>query len=537
MSDLPPEFDLKLMPDWLKEQPAKNPYANFEGERERSPRGGDRGSFRNDGPRPPRRDDRAGGGRPPNRGAAPGGRRDSRSDSRGDSRRSDGPRPDRFRDSRDSRPQQAPVQPAPVKIEFFPENHFVEAVLAYIRSTGHAFALFDLARSFLVKQDRHRVRISVTEPSAVLHQVGERGPVSFDLKLAESAAFKQLRGELYTEEVIEKEPIKGNFSNVARCRLSGEILGPTSHHSYQMALRKHYEQRFSKRMSFQDFLREIETSSKPEDVEAWKESARRSTVYKTVGEEAPVEFADLAQVEAHFRKNHLPKALRSGGSFEMTGVASHNLADRRIAEAVQLAWEIERAFPGQMMFHLREQFVRAGMHFFKHHKRQQFICATRPQPIKEHGLSENIVRIIRALEEKPGCTRVDLAQMLLEPSKESPELPKMKAALASDLHWLRQAGNILEFSDGTLDLPRKKSEEDAAPSRPQGGRGQQKKQPAKAEAAAVAVEAPEAAEAPVATEAPVAIESEVIIEAPAAVEEIVSAEVVEAALPVEPAQE
>ena len=477
MSDLPPEFDLKLMPDWLKEQPAKNPYANFEGERERRPRSDDRGPGRNDRPRPPRRD---GGGRPD--GGRQGERGPKRHGDSRDSRDSRRPSQDRFQDSRDSRPPaRVQEQPAPVKIEFFPETHFVEAVIGYIRNTGHAYALFDLARSFLVKQDRHRVKITVTEPGVVLHQVGERGAVTLDANLAEKAAFKLLQKELYTEEVLEKEPLKGNFSNVARCRLSGEILGPTSHHSYQLALRKHYEQRFSRRMSFQDFLREIETTTKPEDIEAWKDSARRSTVFKTVVTEGePTEFADMAQVEAHFRQHHLPTAIRSGTSFEMTGVASHNLPDRRIADAVQSAWEKERAFPGQMMFHLREQFVRAGLHFFKHYKRQQFICATRPQLIKEQGLSEHIVKILRAIEEKPGCTRVDIAHKFFEADQESPELPKMKSALASDLHWLRQAGHIIEFSDSKLDLPRKKTDEDSAPQRPQ-GRPQPKPQPAKAE--------------------------------------------------------
>jgi hypothetical protein len=371
-----------------------------------------------------------------------------------------------------------------VKIEFFPEQHFVEAVLAYIRSTGHAFALFDLARSFLVKQDRHRVKISGNDPAVVLYQAGERGPVSLDEKLAEKTAFQALRKQFYTEEVVEREPLKGNFTNVARCRLSGEILGPTSHHSYQVALRKHYEQRFSRRMSFNEFLREIETSTKPEDIEAWKESSRKSTVYKTIGEGEPVEFSDLAQVEAHFRKNHLPNLLKNGASFEMSGAASRSLADRRVSLSVQSAWEKERGFPGQMMYHLREQFVRAGLHFFKHHKRQQFISIIRPQPIKAEGLSENIRRVLRVLEEKPGCTRAELAQTLLDSEKDNPELPKLKAALAADLHWLRQAGNIIEFSDGKIDLPRKKNEEDAPQGQHQGGAGggrhpKQPKAPAK----------------------------------------------------------
>lgn len=560
MSDLPPDLQFKLVPDWLKDQPATNPYADFEGERERRPREGREGREGRGGDRPrfPRRDSGGGGrpegARPSNRGDRgprhPGDSRDprSRDRDRNRSRSQDSSRQDRFsrdnRDNREERPPRPPEQPAPVKIEFFPEAHFVEAVLGYIRNTGHAYALFDLARSFLVKQDRHRVKVTVSEPEVVLNQVGEKGAITLDAQLAERSAFQQLQKEFYTEEVLEREPVKGNFSNVARCRLSGEILGPTSHHSYQVALRKHYEQRFSRRMSFPEFLREIETSNKPEDIEAWKESSRRVVIYKTIvkeGEEGePVQFTDLAQVEAHFRKNHLPNLIRSGNSFEMTGAVSRNLPDRRIGRAVQVAWEKERAFPGQMMYHLREQFLRAGLHFFKHHKRQQFICATRPQLIKEQGLSQNIIKIIRAIEEKPGCTRVDLAHRLFESEQENPELPKLKSVLASDLHWLRQAGHIIEFSDGTIDLPRKKAEEEPAAA----GQGQQKKQPKgqqkqpsqpnqpkqeKAEAAAESAPSSAPESSPVEQEAakveakvqePVAAEAEVPqAEAPAPVEE------------------
>jgi hypothetical protein len=45
MSDPSVELDLKFLPDWLKESPAPNRYADFEGEPERG-----------------RRDDRRGGG-------------------------------------------------------------------------------------------------------------------------------------------------------------------------------------------------------------------------------------------------------------------------------------------------------------------------------------------------------------------------------------------------------------------------------------------------------------------------------------------
>src|SRR5437763_12219306 len=101
-------------------------------------------------------------------------------------------------------------------------------------------------------------------------------------------------------------PIKGNFSKVARCRLSGTVLGPTNHHNYQPQLRSLYEQRYSRRMSFQDFQRQIEIVSDPGVVEQWKEQARSITTFKTKDEENPATFKSAAEAERHFRQTYLP---------------------------------------------------------------------------------------------------------------------------------------------------------------------------------------------------------------------------------------
>jgi hypothetical protein len=39
---------------------------------------------------------------------------------------------------------------------------------------------------------------------------------------------------------------------------------------------------------------------------------------------------------------------------------------------------------------------------------------------------------------------------------EQPDLEKAKMTLASDLHWLIREGYVIEFNDGSLDLPRTK---------------------------------------------------------------------------------
>jgi hypothetical protein len=448
MNETPSDFDLKLMPDWLKEAPAKNPYADYE-VRDQDRRGRDFGGARS-GP--------------------PGGRRDKprraddrrREEKRGPHQKSHGPPRDRRGDRQKPGFQGAPrpvqpaeVKPAAVQIEFLPDPHCVASIAKQIKGSHRACPIFGLAKMFLAKPERHRVRITAAASGTPLFQLGENGPVSLDRAILERHAFAAVQDQFYAAETTQREPLKGNFTNVARCRLTGKLLGPTNYHAYQPALRKLYEAHFSRRMTFQDYLREIEISTQPEAVEAWKEQARNVTTYKTLKESEPLGFQSLEETERHFRENYLPQLIQSGPGFEISGETSRALQDRRIAGAVKQAWEKEISFPGQMMHHLRRELCEAGLHFFKHRKRIQYIAAIRPLRFKETGqaISESIAAILRVIETTPKCTRQDLAHHILESKQNDPELAKLKAALASDLHWLISEGHVIEFQDGKLDLP------------------------------------------------------------------------------------
>src|SRR5207244_2127110 len=137
-----------------------------------------------------------------------------------------------------------------------------------------------------------------TKKSA-LYQLGDNSIVSADREFLERNAFRFAHLDFYKIDVSETDPIKGNFSNVARCRSSGTLLGPTNHHSYQPQLRSLYEQRFSRRMSFADYQRQIEIVNDAALVERWKEEARRVTTYTTLREENPVTFSSPAEAERH----------------------------------------------------------------------------------------------------------------------------------------------------------------------------------------------------------------------------------------------
>ena len=208
-------------------------------------------------------------------------------------------------------------------IRFLPRQTVFENVVAQIKSGSVAYSLFVLARLFLEKPGRYEVRLTA-KAEAPLYQLGEDGAVSVDREFLERNAFRFAQRDFYQVNVVESDPIKGNFSNVARCRLSGTLLGPTNHHAYQPQLRSLYEQRFSRRMSFADYQRQIEIVSDPAVVERWKDEARKVTTYTTLREETPLTFSSAAEAERHFRSHYFPALIRNVDDVTIGGTSSRS---------------------------------------------------------------------------------------------------------------------------------------------------------------------------------------------------------------------
>lgn len=351
------------------------------------------------------------------------------------------------------------MTPAPaVETRFVPDARVLENVLAQIKAGYLAYSVFSLARMFLDKPERYDVRLKAE--SGTLFQMGENGPVASDRRLLENGAFLSQKDNFYRTEVTQSDPIKGNFTSVARDRLSGTLLGPTNHHAYQPQLRALYEQRYSRRMSFPDYQRQIEIVNDPEAVERWKEEARSVTTYTTLQEEPPMTFNNAAETERHFRQTYLPGLVQSGAELSLDGVVSRQLPDRSLGGAIEHAWSQEFRSPTKMMQELIGAFRGSQLHIFRHRKGMLFVSPVRARPFPQEAsaLSVGVASILAVLTENPGINRKVLLEKL--PSDESPEpeaAEKRKLALASNLHWLIREGHVIEFNDGALDLPRAKA--------------------------------------------------------------------------------
>ena len=145
--------ELRLLPAWLREEgpPPSKQYATHEGGAadEAGPRrGGSRpGGFNRDRP-------------------SFGGGRDGGGDRRREGPRRSGPPPrggNAGRPPRDERrpAPEAPVMPAPVRVEFLPDEKCLVSITKQIRATHMAYPLFGLARMFLQEPARHLVQFTL----------------------------------------------------------------------------------------------------------------------------------------------------------------------------------------------------------------------------------------------------------------------------------------------------------------------------------------------------------------------------------------
>jgi hypothetical protein len=310
---------------------------------------------------------------------------------------------------------------------------------------------------FLEKPERYEVRFTGKAESP-LYQLGDNGALSLNREFLERNAFRLAQSEFYKIDISESEPIKGSFSNVARCRLSGTLLGPTNHHNYQLQLRSLYEQRFSRRMSFADYQRQIEIVNDAELIERWKAEARKVTTYTTSREQVPSTFSSATDVERHFRSHYLERLIKTPADAIIGGVASRCLLDRTLNRAVEDAWVRETRSPSAMMQELAGRFRQNGLQVFRHRRGMLFVSSIRTRRFvhEQAGVSQSVNAILEALAGTAVINRKQLFEKLIGDVPTEGAEPR-KLAFASDLRWLINEGYVIEFNDGSLDLPRGKT--------------------------------------------------------------------------------
>src|SRR5437867_12931259 len=111
-----------------------------------------------------------------------------------------------------------------------------------------------------------------------------------------------------------------------------------------------------------------------------------------------------------------------------------------------------------MMQELAGRFRQNGLHVFRHRRGMLFVSPIRTRAFvhEQAGVSRSVNAILEALAGAEVINRKQLFEKLIG-NVAAEDIEPRKLALVSDLRWLINEGYVIEFNDGSLDLPRMKS--------------------------------------------------------------------------------
>ena len=351
------------------------------------------------------------------------------------------------------RPEPPPELPRDLELSFLPERRGLAPLAHRLARSGRAYSLFEVASLFLSKPEYFVMRLEAKpmegQPARTLHQCQECKAVFLDAASAAAHGSRRHFEKFCRKVEQESEPPKGNFVCVARCGLSGEILGPPNYHGFNDRVQDLHRRRYA-HMPIEEYRRRIENVHDAALVEQWKDAMRKAVLYQFGPTENPVSFTRFSEADAYFQQNCLPSLIRSGTCFAMPGGTIPELDDPVLGRAVREACQREQRFPLKLSIAVRLAFRHLGLHTFRTGDGGTFVTAVCPSPLA----AEQAVPVVREMLEQigttPGCTVQELLQTLRPGA--APESPEAVEVL-SHVRWLVEKGHVIEFSDARLAVP------------------------------------------------------------------------------------
>ena len=430
-------------PAWAKGKPDDTAkFARFEA-REEAPRPcGERPRFgAGGGPRRDERGPRGGFGAP---------RRDER-----------GPRGGGFGGPRrDERPARTFVKPLDVEVRVLPGQKQLGDFINRIKSEPlMAYPLKQLAFFFLDHPEACVLRISpkkgAAEPIA-FHACKACGFVAFSEEELMAHVVSAHLGDYYAREDVTCDAPKGAFACVAKCGLSGELLGPPNLHGYDARVREMVRTRFPN-MSEEAYRARIEMVRDAEAVEAWRASATKKTLFRR--KKAP-EAADAGEAaaptapglereaaELEFRRTIAPSLL-SAPKTTVDMAADQALAspNRALAFACRDALAREKRVPSSLLYALRGAFHRPKLklHFFRANDARgpEFVVAAKPTALDVAHAIPDLAELVRYVEAHPDQTPGAVVAALAAGDADK------EARVKAHIVWLLGKGHLVCYANG-----------------------------------------------------------------------------------------
>jgi hypothetical protein len=361
----------------------------------------------------------------------------------------------------DSDPSERLVPLEGWEVKFQPESRGIDGLLKQIKSSAKAYAIFDLARLVLEKSPRYTIAFRRTNGPAFFQVVADG-----TLWLTESEAVTRVitaqLGSFYRSERRVVEPPKGSYPLIAQCGMSGVFLGPPNHHDYQLKIRKLHGERFAN-VPFDIYKARIRMVRDEESIQKWRDEQSHQEVYQPLdapeGTE-PLTLGSLAEVEEHFRKNYIQRAIITpGDSFTVPGPAAVNDSTPAVIEFVRRELDNLIRFPLPLAHILSKELSSGGLQIFKAHENVTYVSIARPRLLDRQAtpVSESLSAILDYLESHAGKPRAEQWRALLElrPLPPDGDAAQRESALLRDFHWLLLQGHVVDYATKGLEIPRR----------------------------------------------------------------------------------
>lgn len=409
-------------------------------------------------------------------------------------------------------PRRGPPPPRlPVHVDFIPEKQRLSNVVKVIRQTHRVYPLNQIASKFMENPGFVSIKFTVKEkvPEGVdlhFHQCKANGLVFTDKNACLQYIVEHGLGAYYESETREVSPPSGNFICVGRHRGTGKLVGPPNWHGYQRRMEE-LRQEIAPNLPPDAFAGQIETVHDAEVVESWKKEASVQTFYRRIqdasptlppapppgptpetsappkeevesGEaegsaetlESPTDDAGEAneetessettkqapfemtreQAEKEFLEKVAPRLMSQSRRVIMPGYLLPKLEDAALASLANHHLRREHDRPSSIVFALRPAFKHMRLHLFRH-EGELMVSGVEPHPLPDdQKIAADLRAILDHVAAHPHCNAKNALEAL------SSETGEPTPELVSHFHWLIEKGHLLEFSDGSLALPRPK---------------------------------------------------------------------------------
>ena len=473
--DLAGLADFQFGPVWARPGTGKmNQAKTFGRSGDDKTRGGGKDGFASRG-KGKRQDDRGGrfekrdGDRPFNR--------DRRDGSRG--RSFEGHRGDRDQFSPRRQREELPEPTAGLRVELRPADALLVSWTTEINKHRRVVSLFDFAKVVMASRERYDlVFMKQEEGTELYHSIKGDGSCWETKEEAVSFIWKAAWfSDFYTSVEETVEPPKGEFQGIAKCKLTGDLIGPVNWHGYQSALMALHKSKFA-HMPLEQFRHKIEIEKGEEVVQAWIESVSKKTVWKPVRDDAAELVLDSPKaLEQDFVENFFAQAFALTDKVFVNGQVVKSLMSPGLwAHVIKLA-DITRKHPSMLIPNLCHGLARHRMPIFKW-KGSHHTGPSRPRLIPEGTvLADRMTGIIDWVRSHPGdrveamlndlagvpaeetpvapveeklVETAEIAEVAAKPEKSAVE--QKRHDLVSDLLWLCEQGFVLVFANGTVNI-------------------------------------------------------------------------------------